>query len=250
MNPNRQYWNQQQKALQQALRHAEDYSQAIQLFLEQHAMVHSAQMALSIYGWSFEDEALQGLSETSIQHVPTGSEHSIAWVLWHIARIEDVTMNLLVAGSDQVLYQGSWLDQLHISNISTGNDLPVESVAAVSAAIDVTALRAYRIAVGQRTRQIVQQITSAELKQKVQPERLRQVVAQGALSETSSDILAYWGGLTVAGLLLMPATRHNFVHLNEVLKIKRYHLRSPFPSGTAASPPGYARSSTKARPKE
>jgi hypothetical protein len=34
-------------------------------------------------------------------------------------------------------------------------------------------------------------------------------------------VLEYWGGLTYAGLLLMPPTRHNFIHLNEALRVKK-----------------------------
>ena len=31
----------------------------------------------------------------------------------------------------------------------------------------------------------------------------------------------YWGGKTFAGQLLMPATRHNFVHLNKAMRVKQ-----------------------------
>jgi hypothetical protein len=31
----------------------------------------------------------------------------------------------------------------------------------------------------------------------------------------------YWSKKTIAGLLLMPPTRHNFVHLNEAARIRQ-----------------------------
>jgi len=34
-------------------------------------------------------------------------------------------------------------------------------------------------------------------------------------------VIDYWSGLTLAGLLLMPPTRHNFIHLNEALRLKQ-----------------------------
>jgi hypothetical protein len=40
-------------------------------------------------------------------------------------------------------------------------------------------------------------------------------------------VAEYWGGLTLAGLLLMPPTRHNLIHLNECVKIKKKVLRFP-----------------------
>lgn len=37
----------------------------------------------------------------------------------------------------------------------------------------------------------------------------------------ADEIIAYWGGRTLAGLLLMPPTRHNFLHLSEALRIRQ-----------------------------
>jgi hypothetical protein len=96
-----------------------------------------------------------------------------------------------------------------------------EEIAQFSAVIDIEALRAYRVAVGRRTQEIVRQLAAEELKQKVDPARLQRVWDEGAVVEAARGIADYWGRRTIAGLLLMPATRHNIVHLNEALQIKR-----------------------------
>ena len=41
------------------------------------------------------------------------------------------------------------------------------------------------------------------------------------MTPSAREIVDYWGGLTIAGLVLMPPTRHNFVHLNEALRIRQ-----------------------------
>ena len=46
-------------------------------------------------------------------------------------------------------------------------------------------------------------------------------MTEGAVVEEARDLIDYWGKRTIAGLLLMPATRHNLVHLNEALRLKR-----------------------------
>ena len=46
-------------------------------------------------------------------------------------------------------------------------------------------------------------------------------MAEGAVLEVASDLIDYWAKRTIAGLLLMPATRHNLVHLNEALRLKQ-----------------------------
>jgi hypothetical protein len=44
---------------------------------------------------------------------------------------------------------------------------------------------------------------------------------EGAVVEAARGLLDYWGKRNIAGLLLMPATRHNLVHLNEALQLKQ-----------------------------
>ena len=96
-----------------------------------------------------------------------------------------------------------------------------ESVANLSSALDIDALRDYRLAVGRRTREIVKQILPGELPQKVDSARLQKVLDEGAVTREAIEIVNYWGKRTIAGLLLMPPTRHNFLHLNEALRIKQ-----------------------------
>ena len=210
----------QQTELRRALLNSKLHDKAIQLFLRQHAMLHSARMARAGL-WSFEDAVLDDMPEEQMRRVPRNGEHSAAWLIWHTARCEDITMNLLVAGSPQVLRRGNWLKRMHISACDTGNAMDREAVAAFSRAIDVQALRDYRIAVGRRTRAIVKRLKPEELREKVQPVRLERVWDEGAVVPAASGIADYWGKRDVAGLLLMPATRHNLIHLNEALQLKR-----------------------------
>jgi hypothetical protein len=220
VNPNHIKWNNQQQALRQALKHPEDHERTIQLFLDHHAMVHSAVMSGSGL-WSFEDEIWKGLTEKHIRQIPSGGEHSIAWIFWHLTRIEDVTMNLLLAGRPQLFIQEEWLDRLGIPFRDTGNAMSGADVVILSDKINIDALRSYRIAIGRRTRENVMRLPVSHLTQKVEPARLKRVIAEGAVVEEARGVLEYWGGLTYAGLLLMPPTRHNFIHLNEALLVKK-----------------------------
>jgi hypothetical protein len=211
---------QRQTELYRILMSFSQHEQAMQLFLHQHAMLHSIKMA-GTEPWSFEDEVFRDLSEQQVKSIPGNSWHSVAWLVWHMARCEDITMNLLVAGSPQVLNRGHWLEQMNITARDTGNAMGEQEIAAFSRAIDIEGLRAYRVAVGRRTREIVEQLQPQDLKLKVEPSRLQQVWEEGAVAEAASGIVDYWGKRNIAGLLLMPATRHNLVHLNEALKLRR-----------------------------
>lgn len=220
MNPNRKRWNEQQKQLQKALLHGNNHDQAIELFLTQHAATHPAEMSGS-GAWSFADEVLAELDESALRYLPPNGEHSIAWILWHLARIEDVTMNLLAAGSPQVFHSAGWRERLGAGIEHTGNAMDVDSVRALSEKVSIETLHAYRLAVGRRTREIAHNIPPGCLKQKIDPARLQTIREQKAVLPEANEILVYWGGRTLAGLLLMPPTRHNFLHLNEALRIRQ-----------------------------
>lgn len=218
MESHRKFWNEQQKALRQAL--GASQPQAKTLFLSQHAMLHAMEVS-EAGATSLDDELWQGLSEENARRIPRNEEHSIVWCIWHLARIEDVTMNLLLAGSDQLFAQDDWGTHLNVNFRDTGNAMTPDEIVTLSNTVDIPGLRAYRTAVGRRTRQIAIRLAEDDFKQKVAPERLQRVMDEGAICEASKGLLDYWSNLTFAGLLLMPPTRHNLVHLNEAIHLKQ-----------------------------
>ena len=215
----RQYWSSQQQVLRQALMKDHDYQQALPVFLSQHAVIHTARLHPGSH-WSCQDEVLNGLTEAQIRCVPKGSPHSAAWALWHITRIEDVTMNVLLADAPQLLHSGNWLTKLETPYEGVGNELSSDEIAEVSETINVKALLAYRLAVGKCTRAVVRRLKPGILWAAPAPVRLRRLSVERAVSEKAGWLLKYWGGHPSANLLLMPATRHGFLHLNEIQRMR------------------------------
>jgi hypothetical protein len=218
MDPNRKLWNANHQKLNRLLAKG-DRETAITLFLDLHAMVHAAKASGSKL-FSFEDELLDGLTEAEIRTVPHGGEHSIAWILFHLARIEDITMNMLVVGTPQLFSRDGWAQKMNTTVLHSANRMDDASVARLSAEIDLPCLRQYRIAVARRTRQVVRKLKAEDFKRKVDPVRLQKVLDEGAVTPEAREIVEYWGNKTVAGLLLMPPTRHCILHLNEGMRIR------------------------------
>jgi hypothetical protein len=52
---------------------------------------------------------------------------------------------------------------------------------------------------------------------------LKRIIDEGAVLdvEASNWLIDFWGRKNVAGILLMPATRHHVVHLNESFSAKK-----------------------------
>lgn len=215
----RKNWNERHKRLRILLSDPTNFPLAIELFLQQHAEVHSGIMS-SAGSVSFEDEVIDDMTTEQIRDIHEGMDHSIAWILWHLARIEDVTMNMLVAAKKQVFEVDKWSDKLSAPLIHTGNALSNSNVTKLSREVNIDELRNYRVTVGRQTEEIVKHLDPADINLKVDLARLELVMQEGVLVEDAREVFDYWSTRTIAGLLLMPPTRHCLIHLNEAARIK------------------------------
>lgn len=218
MESNLSRWNAQHQLLRRLLLNDKDYQRAIPVFLEHHAAVHAGQLQAGAH-WSWHDDVLNGLTPEQMRYSPAGGPHSVAWRIWHMARIEDATMNVLLADARQVFESGKWLDKLEIDCASVGNEMTNPDIVVLSKTINLKALFAYRLAVGRRTRAVVKRLDFAELAQPPASDRLQRLVAEHTVERSTLWLVAYWGSHPAANLLLMPATRHSFVHLNEIKRM-------------------------------
>ncbi len=170
--------------------------------------------------WSYQDEVLDGLSDAHLRCIPPQEEHSVIWNLWHITRIEDACMNVLLADAPQVFHAEAWQAKLNSPFVDVGNAMDAVRVAALSQAIDIPALLAYRLAVGRCTQALAGSLDFAALRKKPAAARLQCLAADGTVPPGAEWLLDYWGGHPASNLLLMPASRHGFVHLNEIASMR------------------------------
>ena len=81
----------------------------------------------------------------------------------------------------------------------------------------------YRAAVGKKTREIIKNLTFKDMKRKMNEKSLQRILDEKGVSEKPEAVwlVEFWGKKTVAGLLLLPITRHHVMHINDCLKIKK-----------------------------
>ncbi len=214
-----QYWNPKQALLKQALKD-NHLDEAKELVYDLHSIVHSSK-TYKTQSPTYQDEILEGLSDKTFRTMPTKEDVTIVWNLWHITRIEDITANLLIANSDQVLDE-NWLIKLNTSIRDTGNAMSDEEIISFSHEINVEELIHYRHSVGTRTKQIIERLGQKDLKRKFEHYQVDRILKEGGVLEHPQSIwlMDFWGRKTVSGILLMPITRHQIVHLNDCSKLR------------------------------
>ena len=192
---------------------------AIELLLAQHARGHVAAMSGGV-GPQLMDQLLAGLGENELRARPAPALNSIAWVLWHLARSEDVLVNVLLADTTQVLDTADWSSRLALAERDMGTGMTRTQVDAVSARVALPALLDYQIAVGRRTHAYIATLREDDWEEVVEPQRLLTVGAFANPADGARRVETYWRGRTRGDLLISALAPHNFQHLGEALAIK------------------------------
>ena len=106
--------------------------------------------------------AVEGLDADALTYRVDGTANSIAWLVWHLTRVQDDHV-AEVAGSEQVWTAQGWVERfaLPFPPRATGYGHGTDEVAAVRSDADL--LLAYFDAVQARTLQYVDGLTEADL---------------------------------------------------------------------------------------
>ena len=187
------------------------------LFLQQHAAVHSA--AVGGNKVSTAERTFGGLTDEQMRVRPREDLNSVAWLLWHIARAEDVFLNRILAGRPQV-FDDAWAKRLGISRRDFGIGMTSAEVTELTRAVDLGALREYRDAVGQRTREVVSGFKPQDWQGETTPADLERAAADGAFGAKSEMLTKVFTGRPRSALLSGIALFHSAGHMGEANTVR------------------------------
>jgi hypothetical protein len=187
------------------------------LFLEQHAAVHSA--AVGANKASVAERTFGGLTDEQMRVRPREDLNSLAWLMWHIARAEDVFVNPVLAERSQV-FDDAWAGKLGITRRDFGIGMTSAEVTDLTRQLDVAALREYRDAVGRRTREVVSGFKAEDWGGQVAAAALETAAAQGAFGARSELLLKVFAGRPRPGLLSGIALFHCCGHMGEAVTVR------------------------------
>jgi hypothetical protein len=184
-------------------------------FLLQHARFHCADVADKD---SLAERILNKVTDDQMRFRPAKGLNSVAWLLWHMARTEDVAVNLVVTDGRQVLDDG-WTTRLNVPRRDIGTGMTENEVADLTARVDLVAVRAYRDAVGRRTREVAAALPATAWDEAVGSGDLRRAQQQGAFGAVAELIAQEWQDKPRAVRLGATAVGHNAMHLGEAVTI-------------------------------
>jgi SAM-dependent methyltransferase len=84
------------------------------------------------------DYLLDGMTETQLRMRPHGL-NSLAWLFWHVARVEDGFVSGIVMRRNQLFDEGGWGERLNVPRRDFGTGMSKKDVADLSESIDLSA---------------------------------------------------------------------------------------------------------------
>lgn len=147
---------------------------------------------------------------------------TVAYSLWHIFRIEDITAHTLVAGDEQVFFKENYRQRTNSPIITTGNELEGEAIVSFSKALDLGGLFDYVSDTYNATNKLIKSLSYDDMKVKVSEERRNALTPLNVVdcSENAVWLIDYWCGKDTGGLVRMPFSRHIIMHAEACLRIE------------------------------
>jgi hypothetical protein len=187
------------------------------LFLDQHAAMHSA--AVGGNPMSSAERTFGGLSDGQMRVRPREDLNSLAWLLWHIARAEDLFVNPVLGGRPQVFDDG-WAKRLAVRRRDFGAGMSSGEVSDLTRDIDLGALREYRDAVGRATRDVVGGFTPDDWRGTVTAEALQRAADQGGFGARQDMLVKAFTGRPRRSVLSGIALFHASSHMGEAATVR------------------------------
>jgi hypothetical protein len=187
------------------------------LFLVQHSGVQSK--AVGGNAASAAERTFFGLTDEQMRARPREDLNSLAWIMWHIARAEDILVNVAIAGRPQV-WDDAWSRRLKVSRPDFGIGMTSAEVSELTQQIDVSALREYRDAVGLRTREVVSGFGDGDWGGDTSAAALESAATAGSFGRRSEQMVKAFAGRPRMAVLSGIALFHPAAHMGEANTVR------------------------------
>lgn len=211
----KQNFNDNQRKLRPLLKKKSTFLEAQELCLTQHSLVHSSLLKNKETTTLF-DLVIENINQDCFRNLQDKDKRTIIFHIWHCTRIEDITVNILINNSKQVINSDNWSKKLGTQFADTGNSMTSEQILKLSQELNIEQLLNYRLEVAKVTQNTIKKLKQEDLKQTFTEDQKNRIISEGAVlsHEKAIWLIDFWGKKNVAGILLMPVTRHHVLHIN------------------------------------
>ncbi len=209
-------WSELNKLIQTQIRSKQSFENGISTLIElRNLLMHSL--------FSIKNE-LVTVDFSKICFLNAEGYHSktIAYSIWHIARIEDIVAHTLIEGDEQIFFLKNYRERINSPIITTGNELVKQEIAEFSQLLNIDELYSYFYDVKESTDKIIKNLSFDHLKRKIPAEHKDNLISMHVVSNSEDAfwLVNYWCSKDIRGLIQMPFSRHWIMHIEACNRIK------------------------------
>lgn len=180
-------------------------------FLQRHAQLHK----------TFLPNLKQKLSEEALRTRPVPGMQPIAWLIWHMMKVEDLGLSRLVWDKPS-LYNEEWHNQFNVEEKHYGTSMTDEETLRLAQNINIEALFEYQKLVGEQTEKEIHALDLKKLDEILEESTVRRVVTdEGMASENAQWVIPHYVGKTRGWALCHFGLTHNFRHFGQIALVRK-----------------------------
>lgn len=208
-------WAELNKQVQEQLKHRDTFQDGILTLLKLRKLILNSLLELK------DTLSNEQFSQMPFANAKVYHNKTIAYSIWHIARIEDIVAHSLIANDEQVFFSGDWQKKIGSPIITTGNELVKDEIKEFSQRLDIEKLYSYAEEVKKATELLLTELPFDKLKGKISATAKQNLIDSKCVSDDENAVwlIDYWCGKNIKGLIQMPFSRHLIMHTEAALRI-------------------------------
>lgn len=168
---------------------------------------------------TFERGVLNLVPKEQMVVRPNSTGNSIAWLMWHVARTEDVFVTTVARGEPQILQRDGWTERIGIDDYRIGTGLQDDEVDEFNKGVDVDGVDAYWQAVRTETLDWLQS-SPIEVLDEVPDLAERLAKIPEIAPSIGPAVVQAWGGRPIGFHLSFVVISHGLIHVGEMQAIR------------------------------
>lgn len=208
-------WAELNKQVQEQLKHRDTFQDGIVPLLKLRKLILNSLLELK------DTLSNEQFSQMPFANAKGYHNKTIAYSIWHIARIEDIVAHTLIANDEQVFFSGNWQKKIGSPIITTGNELVKDEIKEFSQRLDIEKLYSYAEEIKKATELLLTELPFDKLKEKISATAKQNLIDSKCVSDDEKAVwlIDYWCGKNIKGLIQMPFSRHLIMHTEAALRI-------------------------------
>jgi hypothetical protein len=167
----------------------------------------------------YETAVRNVLSAEQMKERPGGVGNSVAWLVWHVARSEDMIVNAIIREQPQILLEDAWQEKLGIDATHIGTGLGDDEVGNFTDKLDPIAADDYWRTVAESTYEWLRTLEASDLDRIPDFDKVLKAIPSVLASGDSQGAIDFWNGRSVAYLLGGVVINHGYIHVGEMQAI-------------------------------